>query len=236
VAPYAGLPALHFAHNAESIDTRGDWYHSFEYAAERERGLDFEEDLFQPLTLHFRLGTPALVIASTEVQSVERFPELRGRIGREVQQDGGLVGALRTAADQFIVRRGEGRSVIAGYPWFGDWGRDTMISLPGLTLVTGRSDTARCILLDFREWISDGMLPNYFPDAGEAPAYNTVDATLWMFEAVRALVAYTQDFTFVRTQLYGALKDIIGWHTRGTRYGIRVERMDCWSAAVRTRS
>jgi predicted glycogen debranching enzyme len=113
--------------------------------------------------------------------------------------------------------------VIAGYPWFGDWGRDTMIAMPGLALVTGRYDVAKSILLAFAGYVDRGMLPNRFPDAGEAPEYNTVDATLWFFEATRALAARTGDYEFVRTRLYDVLADIIRWHERGTRYGIHVD-------------
>jgi predicted glycogen debranching enzyme len=130
---------------------------------------------------------------------------------------------LARAAGQFIVQRGRQTSVIAGYPWFGDWGRDTMIALPGLTLATGRYDDARSILLGFAGYVDGGMLPNRFPDSGESPEYNTVDATLWYFEAVRALLESTQDYNFVRENLYGVLADIVRWHERGTRYGIHVD-------------
>ena len=132
-----------------------------------------------------------------------------------------LIQQLTVAADQFIVQRGELNSVIAGYHWFADWGRDTMIALPGLTLVTGRPDIARNILEAFAQSADRGMLPNRFPDAGEAPEYNTVDATLWMFEAVRSYLHYTGDHAFVRDRLYPKLKEIVDWHMAGTRYGIR---------------
>jgi predicted glycogen debranching enzyme len=130
---------------------------------------------------------------------------------------------LVLAADQFIVSRGEGKTVIAGYPWFSDWGRDTMIALNGLTLATNRAGIARQILLEFSRHISEGMLPNRFPDAGETPEYNTVDATLWYFEAVRAYVEKTGDDKFVRENLYQKLANIVEWHLRGTRYNIHVD-------------
>ena len=116
-------------------------------------------------------------------------------------------------------------SVIAGYPWFGDWGRDTMIALPGLTLATGRTDVARPILTTFARFVDRGMLPNRFPDAGEVPEYNTVDATLWYFEAIRAYHAATQDDTLLK-ELYPVLEDIVGWHRTGTRYGIGEDAAD----------
>ena len=108
-----------------------------------------------------------------------------------------FVEILTAAADQFIVARGDHKSVIAGYPWFADWGRDVMISLPGLTLVTGRYDDARDMLRAFARSIDQGMLPNRFPDAGEPPEYNTVDATLWMFHAIHEFLRYTGDYDFV---------------------------------------
>jgi predicted glycogen debranching enzyme len=134
------------------------------------------------------------------------------------------------AADQFIVRRPSpdepaGHSIIAGYPWFGDWGRDTMISLPGLTLTTGRPEVARSILRTFARFVDQGMLPNRFPDAGETPEYNTVDATLWYFEAIRAYHAATGDNDLLR-ELWPTLQDIVDWHQRGTRYNIHTDPAD----------
>jgi predicted glycogen debranching enzyme len=137
---------------------------------------------------------------------------------------------LVLAGDQFVVRRSlsgepEGRSVIAGYHWFGDWGRDTMISLPGLALVTGRYEVAARILRIFAHFVDRGMLPNRFPDAGEEPEYNTVDATLWYFEAIRAYLAATGDEALL-SKLVPVLQEIIDWHRRGTRYGIRLDPED----------
>ncbi len=145
------------------------------------------------------------------------------------------INQLVLAADQFIVSRPssggthpdignhpDGKTIIAGYHWFSDWGRDTMISLPGLTLSTGRPEIARSILLTFARYLDRGMLPNRFPDAGETPEYNTVDATLWYFEAIRAYDAVTHDDELLR-ELYPALVEIIDWHQRGTRYNIHLD-------------
>lgn len=115
-----------------------------------------------------------------------------------------------------------GKTIIAGYHWFGDWGRDTMISLPGLTISTGRPEVARSILRTFARYVDQGMLPNRFPDAGEQPEYNTVDATLWYFEAVRAYYSATDDDTLLG-ELFPILADIIDWHCRGTRYNIHLD-------------
>jgi len=115
--------------------------------------------------------------------------------------------------------------VIAGYPWFGDWGRDTMISLPGLTLATGRQDVALRVLQTFAGFVSQGMLPNVFPGAGDTPDYNTADASLWFFEAWRAYVAQTGD-TLALRMAFPVLADMIAWHRRGTRYGIATDPAD----------
>ena len=131
------------------------------------------------------------------------------------------------AADQFIVDRPledvpGGKTIIAGYPWFSDWGRDTMISLPGLTLTTGRFKVAKVILQTFAKYIDKGMLPNVFPDRGETPEYNTVDASLWYFEAIRDYFAHTNDKQLI-IELFPALAEIIDWHRRGTRYNIHLD-------------
>lgn len=118
-----------------------------------------------------------------------------------------------------------GTTVLAGYPWFSDWGRDTMIALPGLTLATGRPEVAAEILRTFARYVSQGMLPNRFPDAGEAPDYNTVDATLWYVHAVDAYTRHARDFDLAR-ELYAVLVDIVDWHQRGTRYQIHADPAD----------
>jgi len=230
--PYAGLPALYLASNAANIESSGHWYRNFEYEAERERGLDFAEDLFNPCVLEFDLNSEprAAIIVSTEPRSVSAAKRYRqNEIARRqanamrspVPDD--FITALTAAADQYIVSCGDQNSVIAGYHWFSDWGRDTMIALPGLTLSTRRYDVARGILRTFARRVDQGMLPNRFPDAGETPEYNTVDATLWFFEAVRAYLAYTDDLAFVQNELYSVLMDIVGWHVRGTRFGIKLD-------------
>ncbi len=232
VKPYHDLPSLHLAHNADSIDSSGFWFYNFEYERERERGLDCAEDLYSPFVLHFDLavGRSPQIVASTLNRDVvetsqleERELERRKNVVSSAPKGDDFAQLLTAAAHQFIVARGDRNSVIAGYPWFGDWGRDTMISLPGLTLVTGRFEEARNILRAFAQSIDRGMLPNRFPDAGEVPEYNTVDATLWMFHAVFELLRYTHDYDFVKRELYTSLADIIEWHERGTRYGIGVD-------------
>jgi predicted glycogen debranching enzyme len=230
VEPYNGLPKLHFGHNATWVEREGNWYYYFDYPRERERGLDGSEDLFQPLVMQFEVtaGMPAVVIASTEKHeafesALLRHREITRRAIRSASPvDDPLINDLTAAADQFIVKRsGNLHTVIAGYHWFSDWGRDTMIALPGLTLTTGRFDIARDILLAFSQAADMGMLPNRFPDVGETPEYNTVDASLWYFEAIRKYVEYTGDLAFVEANLYETMKSIVDWHLLGTRFGIK---------------
>ena len=232
VSPYDGLPSLYLANDAVEIERTRHWYRNFEYDAERERGLDFQEDLFNPCVLRFDLNQrpTATLIASTERQNVDAARRYehnevvrRRQIAEHAPVKDDFITSLTSAADQYIVSRGDQNSVIAGYHWFSDWGRDTMIALPGLTLPTGRFDIARSILRTFAQHVDQGMLPNRFPDAGETPEYNTVDATLWFFEAVRAYHAYTGDLAFVQQEPYPVLTDIINWHVRGTRYGIKLD-------------
>jgi predicted glycogen debranching enzyme len=232
MTPYPDCPTVYLAHEGGDVRAVGEWYRKFEYAREQERGLDFQEDLFNPLVIDFDVNRNRSVslIASTEIRSASDAPQLRmaelerrNRVIAAAPSDDVFVRRLVRAADQFIVRRGEERTVIAGYHWFSDWGRDTMIALPGLTLSTGRPEDARRILLEFAASVDRGMIPNRFPDGGETPEYNTVDATLWFFEAIRAFAASTGDYRFVRTHLCPVLADIVAWHERGTRYGIHVD-------------
>jgi len=232
---------LHIAHDWDEVSPTGHWYRNFEYSIERDRGLDDREDLFNHLVLRGELSRKRslTLIASTlrheakeatDLESTER--ERRARIAGH--RDGSaLCRTLKAAADQFIVDRGDSKSVIAGYHWFADWGRDTMIALPGLTLSTGRIDIARSILVEFSRHVSEGMLPNRFPDYGETPEYNTVDATLWYFEAIRRLIELTGDYDFViKDGLYPVLTGIIEKHLEGTRYGIRCDEDGLLSAGV----
>ncbi len=240
ITPYAGLPTLFLNHNGGQVLAGGAWYYNLEYGEERERGLDCQEDLYNPFGLRFDLGrSQAALVASTSRCDASRMEELivaeisrRERLLEGWEGSDRLVCDLVCAADQFLVRRGENHTVMAGYHWFTDWGRDTMISLPGLTVIPGRFAQARQILLAFAQHCDQGMLPNRFPDAGEAPEYNTVDATLWFFQAVYSYVTRTSDYAFVRDRLYRTLLDILQWHFRGTRYGIGVDGDGLLSSGV----
>src|SRR5207248_9694686 len=173
---------------------------------------------FHPLVLKFgfRMRRQPTIIASTEPRDAAIAVEYRQKettprraISATSPVNDAFAQALTSAADQYLVSRGKEKTVIAGYHWFSDWGRDTMIALPGLTLPTGKHEVAKSILRTFAQNVSQGMLPNRFPDAGETPEYNTVDATLWFFEAARAYLAYTDDSEFVRNELYPGLPTLL---------------------------
>jgi len=230
---YDVWPTLHFAHDAISLDPNGCWYKDFEYPTERERGLEFQEDLYNPCRFDFYLSKKnpvATIIASTEKYAAKDAELLkkseiarRKKLLAKTAIGEPTLSQLTLAADQFIVRRDVAKSVIAGYHWFCDWGRDTMISLPGLTLATGRLEDARSILTTFVASVDQGLLPNRFSDYGEAPEFNTVDATLWMFHAVHQYFESDGDRDFVRKLLYPKLINVIDHHVQGTRHNIRMD-------------
>jgi predicted glycogen debranching enzyme len=228
---YAGVPAVvvsasgHYQHQPY-------WYRGFVYQEERQRGLDFVEDLASPGEWTFELGDgeAALVFAAQRdesdlaiapaVQALERARE------SERARRANLGGPLERAADQYLVARGNERTVIAGYPWFGDWGRDTFISMRGLCLATGRVRDALDVLRAWAGMVSEGMLPNYFPDApnaSAAPEYNAVDASLWYVVAVvetMGAAGATLDAD-TRRRLVDAVEAILSGYAAGTRFGIK---------------
>ena len=246
VTAYAGARPLSIQVPGAATEPAHDWYVGFRLSAEEARGLDALDDSLHAGTFVATLGPDRALAA---VLSVEARPDLDGEQAwarrrahetevllawRKVQPAAGPAPAwierLVLAADQFVVRRPlaadpAGLSVIAGYHWFGDWGRDTMIALPGLTLTAGRPEAARRILTTFARFVDGGMLPNVFPDAGERPEYNTVDAALWYVEAVRAYHEATGDAAAVR-ELFPALEQIVRGYAAGTRYRIQVDPAD----------
>ena len=230
-----------------SVTTTHEWHYNFDLARERERGLRDRDDHLQVATFTATLnpGESLCFVASTQPN-----PSLNGEAALEVRrtyerkllgfwQDSYSVNTrevpqwiqqLVFAADQFIVNRAiaenpMGKTIIAGYHWFSDWGRDTMISLPGLTISTGRLQIARAILYTYAKYVDQGMLPNRFPDEAETPEYNTVDATLWYFEAIRQYYEVTEDLDVIEN-LFPVLTDIIQYHCRGTRYNIHLDPAD----------
>ena len=222
-----------------AIGPRHEWCRGYYLSVEAFRGLDVIDDNLYAAHAEATLkpGESVTLVLSTEpTPQLDGATALAARKRREVDlvataavEGDDRLSRLVLAADQFVVRRssdGEaGSTVIAGYHWFGDWGRDTMIALPGLVLATGRYVEARQILRTFARHVDRGMLPNRFPDDGDVPEYNTIDATLWFFEAVRAYHAATEDTRLI-VDLFPVMADIVGWHQRGTRYGIHVDPVD----------
>ncbi|MGC1781100.1 MAG: amylo-alpha-1,6-glucosidase [Acidobacteriaceae bacterium] len=238
-----GMPSCFLAHDPAAVEVEGYWYKNFQYDEERQRGLEYLEDLFSPLMIKADLSTHShfSLVASTEPRTAANAPTYKyeeskraafAHYGKWAKYGGSdLVSILQAAAEQFIVTRAPRHTVLAGYHWFGDWGRDTMIALPGLLLATDRPELALEILLQFVRFIEGGMLPNRFPDSGEIPEHNTIDATLWFFEAIRQYYHYRKDIAWrnsalgvIRESLYVPLKEIVAAHLSGTRYGIHVDQ------------
>jgi predicted glycogen debranching enzyme len=210
-----------------------DWYKNVEYPQERYRGLEFREDLwtygyYETVLREGETLSVACTLHSPETRTpdwpVEREIERRAQAVRSVADDKPFGRRLALAADQFLVRRERDlASVIAGYPWFTDRARDTMIALPGLTLVTGRFREAKAILRAYSRALDRGMLPSRFPDGGDRPEYGSVDSTLWFVVAIFKYLQYTGDFDFVKTELRIPLLEIVRYYQEGTRSGIRVD-------------
>lgn len=236
---------LYLLTDSGNVSPDHEWYYGFELAAEKERGLNDIDDHLHAATFEATLepGSSFTFVASTQPN-----PHLNGAVALDFRhqyeqkliadwqakrlpqepQAPDWVQQLVLAADQFIVERQSGKTIIAGYHWFTDWGRDTMISLPGLTLATNRPEIADSILRTFGQYISQGMLPNRFPDDNQPPTeddYNTVDATLWYFEAIRLYHATTGDDQLL-ADLFPKLAEIVEFHRQGTRYNIRLDPSD----------
>lgn len=223
------------------------WYVGFDLARERERGLPDRDDHLRAARASATLGSGSSItfvlraLDGREASIDESLgaEERRGaslvegwrRTWPEIADDApAAIRRLVLSGDQFVVARDDGSSVIAGYPWFTDWGRDAMISLPGLALTCGRADVARSMLRTFSRCVDQGMIPNRFPDAADAPEYNTVDATLWFFAALRDYLLATDDRALA-VDLSPTLAEIVRLHLRGTRYGIRCDPTDGLLAA-----
>jgi predicted glycogen debranching enzyme len=247
VQAYDGAVPFYLKSSSAACEPRHEWHVGCYFAEETARGLDDREDrLFGALfRAKLHVGENVTIVATTEADA-----SLQGEItaaehaSHEMklftawqEKHQGLAAEapswlwqLILAADQFIVKRSlpeepDGRSIIAGYHWFGDWGRDTMMAMPGLTLATGRAEVAKQILLAFSRYVDGGMLPNNFPDAGGQPEYNTVDAALWYFESIRQYFESAQDSGTLQ-RLFPVLAGMIDAHVEGTRYNIHVDPVD----------
>ncbi len=247
VLAFDGAVPFYLKSSSSTCEPRHDWYLGCYLGEETERGLDDREDRLFAALFRAKLdpGSSVTLVLTTEAAAsldgetalaenenhhVKLFQDWQANNEAFAEESPAWLWQLILAADQFIVKRSlpeepDGRSVIAGYHWFGNWGRDTMIALPGLTLVTGRAGVARQILLAFSRYVDGGMLPNNFPDAGGKPDYNTVDAALWYFEAIRQYFEATQDIVTLQ-RLFPILAGMIDAHVAGTRYNIHVDPAD----------
>jgi predicted glycogen debranching enzyme len=233
VRPYGQLPELRLHHSGGRFHRDGAWHRDTEYLEELDRGLDFREDLWRmgTLSMDVQPGKDAFLVATLgpwnalDRAAIDRIEEAE-RARRRPRHPDPFRARLDRAAEQFTVERADGSpTAIAGYPWFTDWGRDTMIALPGLYVARGRLDEARGVIRGFLAHARGGLIPNRFPDRGEIPEYNTVDATLWLFQAVNAYLAAGGDPAFA-SEVYPRAREIIGCHAKGTLHGIRVDPQD----------
>jgi len=247
ISAFDGATPFYLRSSGAQCEPRHEWYHDCFQPREKERGLDDHEDHLFAALFHAKLEAGASVTIVTTTGANASLDGGRARTERAGHEAKLLrswwakdtesrdlapewLSQLVLAADQFIVKRSlpdlpDGRSIIAGYHWFGDWGRDAMIALPGLTLVTGRPEVARQILFAFARFVDGGMLPNNFSDSGGKPEYNSVDAALWFFEAVRQYFAASQD-TDTLEKLFPVLAGMIDAHVKGTSYNIHVDAAD----------
>jgi predicted glycogen debranching enzyme len=227
--PYPGVPGVTVCCNGR-YRHEPVWYRNFQYDLERARGLDFTEDLAAPGEFTFDLDESEGVLilaAESGLGGDVPGPGMVGELRRsELNRRTALGDGLSRAGDDYLVQRGTGLTVVAGYPWFTDWGRDTFIALRGLCLATGRLDDARRILVEWASTVSRGMLPNRFPDAGGAPEYNAVDASLWYVVAVHEYLAAAGNGAPAkdRAAMKTAVLAIVSGYAAGTRYGIRGDR------------
>jgi predicted glycogen debranching enzyme len=207
------------------FEPRGEWYAGVRYREEAARGLGDHEDLWHAGTFSAVLDEPLVVgawaddLAADAPRDVVEAARRRARLLTAGASDEADATLLR-AADQFVVA---GPDVVAGYPWFGSWSRDTMTSYEGLFLETGRHDEGRALLRRYGATLSEGMLANT-ADTG-AVEYNTADGTLWFLHAVGRHIARTGDAD-LGAELVAPIREVIEWHVRGTRYGIQVDPVD----------
>ena len=220
VEPYQGMPPLYIYTSRKSEFLPGpDWYRDLEYLKERRRGYEYQEDLFSPGIFEATVtrGSDLIIAASTEPQKSANLEKIfkrekerrRMEFYRFADQEDRLQD-LKYLADQFIIRNRYGeRSIIAGYHWFGEWGRDTMISIPGLTFCCGRMDEGADILKTYAEREQDGLIPNFIGEKDDASAYNSADASLWFFWAIQEYLKQGGDPSAVRKHLWKAMQNIV---------------------------
>jgi predicted glycogen debranching enzyme len=227
--PYHDLPAIGAISNG-AYRHAPQWYRNFLYCEEQARGLDHIEDLASPGEFVFDLQSDdaVLVLRAGDAISARAAP-LAHRLARAEQERRAALPGLAQSADGYLVDRGSGRTIIAGFPWFTDWGRDTFIAMRGLAIAGQRLDDAEAILTAWSGVVSEGMLPNVFPDHGDVPQYNAVDASLWFCIAVHeflqaAAAAARPVAPSTVTRLRDAVGSILAGYERGTRFNIGMDR------------
>jgi predicted glycogen debranching enzyme len=233
--PYPGVPAISAVTDG-SYRHEPAWYRNFQYDAERERGLDFTEDLASPGVFTWTLNGNA---ATLMLSAGEASPDLDAGwlLDAEARRRRRFESPLQRAADAYVVRRGAGKTIVAGYPWFTDWGRDTFITLRGFMGLPGGLDLARDILLAWAPAVSEGMAPNRFPDAGEQPEYNAVDASLWYVIAAHELLEAAGAGRIAlpaadQHLLQHAIGQIVAGYRGGTRFNIHMDEDGLLAAGV----
>ena len=233
-SPYPGVLRVTARSNGHYTH-RPDWYRTFAYSEEQSRGLDFTEDLAAPGVFEFDLGakTAELVLVAEGHEAV--FSQSVDDLARQEQnRRKAFPSKLHRSADAYFVRRGTGKTLIAGYPWFGDWGRDTFIALRGLCLATRRFEDARDILVEWAGKVSEGMLPNRFPDRGETPEFNSVDASLWYVIASHEFLQTASSLCTADqvAKIESAIETILDGYNKGTRFGIRLDECGLLACGV----
>jgi predicted glycogen debranching enzyme len=231
---YDHVPAIFAAAANDSYIHDAVWYRGLEHSEEGSRGFDALEDLGSPGCFRWDIVEDEAVLLLSVGEVAETNPRnaaspierIRGIRDSERDRRAALTTSLHRAADAYIVERGQGKTIVAGYPWFGDWGRDTFIAMRGLCLAGGRLTDAKSILREWADATSEGLVPNRFADAGDAPEYNTVDASLWFIvaagEHLDACDAWTRNDRHEDHQKIGeAMLRILEAYARGTRYAIR---------------
>ena len=222
--PYGDLPSIHVSSNG-TYTHAPDWYRNFCYVRERERGLDFSEDLATPGIFSFELadGEAHLILSAGNANAQTASHRVSELADAEQKRRAAFGTRLQRSADAYVVSRSEGRTIVAGFPWFTDWGRDTFIAMRGLLIASGRLDEAESILLGWAGTLSEGMLPNRFPDYGDTPEYNSVDASLWFAIAVHDYLVTDHASSHTRKRLQQTVEAILAGYSRGTRFGIAAD-------------
>lgn len=236
VQPFANAPELHIRWNIGDFKPDEHWDKNIYLVKENERGLPDTDDDFSCGYIEMKSfnGIASIAFSDSYIEAfnpldIRKHEEQRlETVANSMQSDDAFLQKLLLAGDQFIVNREStgNKTILAGYPWFSDWGRDTLIALPGLTLVTGRYDDAKSILKTFADSIRLGLVPNCFADKGTEAMYNSVDASLWFFDAVYRYVSYTDDYNFVKEYLYDGMFEIMEAFTHGTINNIKMDKKD----------